>query len=131
VFAILDPDYGERLCNIWPGSAVWIVNSAVNDPIVQKLTASSPESDHVTGITVWTGRVNSVEEHLLSEIGTIDLHHGPYSSSVSYTELEVIGASLTESIRTELLRYGFAHVVEGQEGFVATRSQEEATRLRI
>lgn len=131
VVAILDRDFGERLRSVWQGSAVWIVRSRLNDPVIEALRAEDHANDRTLGITTWTSTGSSTpEEHLLSEIDMIDLHHGPYSSESSYTTLEAVGAALTVEIREALSALGFTEFAESKTGFVASRSVEEAEQLR-
>ena len=47
------------------------------------------------------------EEVLLGNLDTIDLHHGSYSADAPYTVLMVVGASLTERLKTALTDLGF------------------------
>jgi hypothetical protein len=131
LLVILDPDYGDRLREVSPGQPVWITMSPVNTPVIRSLWATHPDSNHLTGITGF-GFDTSVpaDECFLAELDTIDLHHGPYSTVAPYTQLEVIGVPLATSIRTALSRIGFAQFSEGQNGFIATRTHEEASRLR-
>jgi hypothetical protein len=131
VLVIFDPEYGNRLRDVWPGQPVWIALSPVNEPVIRALCAIHPEPDHLVGITVFSFHPEiAPEDRFLSQLGAIDLHHGPYSSRTPYTELEVIGCRLNASIRDELAQLGFAHFEEGTTGFAAKRSIEEAAILR-
>ena len=51
VLVVLDPNYGERLRQMWPGRPVWIAMSPINEPTVRSLWASHPDGDHLSGIT--------------------------------------------------------------------------------
>jgi len=65
--------------------------SFTNEPVVRSLWANHPELNHLTGITgMWFDPLVA-EDRFIAELGTIDLHHGPYSTSNPYTELEVVG----------------------------------------
>jgi hypothetical protein len=131
LLVILDPDYGDRLREVWPGSPVWITMSSVNEPVIRSLWATRSEPNHLTGITGMRFDGGITPEHrFLAELDTIDLHHGPYSTKSPYTVLEVIGAPLTNSIRAALSKIGFTDFTESQNGFIATRTAEEAMRLR-
>jgi hypothetical protein len=67
------------------------------------------------------------EEHLLVQLETIDLHHGPYSSDPPYIQFEVLGCPLTASIKDALIKRGFVHFDESPKGFAATRSSEQVS----
>jgi len=66
----------------------------------------------------------------MAELTTIDLHHGPCSSTTPYTALAVIGARLTDPVRAALSELGFSIFLPRPDGFAATRSEEEARRIR-
>ena len=54
-------------------------------------------------------------------LSTIDLHHGFYSAKPPYSELEVIGASISEQITAALREYGFDTFSLTEGGFLVTR----------
>jgi hypothetical protein len=131
LFVIVDEEYGDHLREIAPGQPIWITMSPANEPVIRSLWAARPNSDHLTGITGFHFDARaSREDRFLAELDTIDLHHGPYSARNSYTELEVIGTPLTIGIRAALSQLGFDEFTEGQNGFLATRSRNEARRIR-
>ncbi|MGH6714659.1 MAG: hypothetical protein ACREDC_00565 [Bradyrhizobium sp.] len=131
VLVIVDPDFGEKLRTIPAGRPVWITMSSANEPIVRSLWETLASADHLTGITGFRfdGEI-SAEGRFLAELETIDLHHGPYSSTSPYTEIAVTGARLTAEIRANLSDIGFADFTEAADGFTARRTHEEAMRLR-
>jgi len=63
----------------------------------------------------------AAEDQLLAALGTIDLHHGPYSTNTPYSVLTVIGAQLTEPVRVALSELGFSTFQQPSDGFAATR----------
>jgi hypothetical protein len=131
VVVIVDPDFGEKLGSIPVGQAVWIAMSPANEPTVRSLWKRRNAPDHLTGITgfLFDDGV-SAEDRFLAELDTIDLHHGPYSSTSPYTEIVVIGAHPTAEVRKDLSELGFADFTEIENGFTARRTPEEAMRLR-
>jgi hypothetical protein len=72
-------------------------------------------------VTTFKSEASSPENALLDELDTVDLHHGSYSADPPYTVLEVIGASVTESVRAELGKYGFNEFCSTATGFRAVR----------
>ena len=131
VMVVLDAAFGERLHDIWPGQPVWIVLSPTNQPVVHALWKSAPGGDHLKGVTGFDYHDQEAPEGaFLNVLDDIDLHHGPYSSSTSYTTLTVVGARLTPPIRVALVELGFSSFDELADGFTATRSEEAAVRLR-
>jgi hypothetical protein len=131
VLLVLDPDFGERLRDEWQGQAVWITMSPVNAVTVRSLWAAAPSQDQLTGITGFTHQEGATAEHqLLDQLSNIDLHHGPYSTTLPHTTLAVIGTTLTENVRAALSTLGFVEFEQRPDGFVANRSEAEARRLR-
>ncbi len=130
LFVIVDPEYGRRLLEMEPGWPVWITMSPTNKPVVYSLWQTCPEPDHLTGITGFQFDPDiGPDERFLAQLRTIDVHHGAYSSSNPYTELEVIGTSLTVAIREALSQLGFSKFTEGQDCFVATHSGDHLSPL--
>ena len=130
LFVIVDPEYGRRLLEIEPGWPVWITMSPTNKPVVYSLWQTCPEPDHLTGTTGFQFDPDiGPDERFLAQLRTIDVHHGAYSSSNPYTELEVIGTPLTVAIREALSQLGFSKFTEGQDCFVATHSGDHLSSL--
>ena len=131
LLVILDAEFGDRLRQAWHGQSVWIVMSPINEPVIRSLWATHSKQDHLTGITGLQFDNNvATEDRFVAELGTIDLHHGPYSTKSPYTILDVIGARLRGDIREALSEFGFTDFAENAEGFSAERSLAEAKRLR-
>ena len=131
VLVILDPNYGERLRQMWPGRPIWIAMSPINEPTVRSLRASHPDGDQLSGITGFRLDAGGPPENsLLDNLNMIDLHHGPYSNKDPYTVLEVIGARLTINVREALSKLGFEKFLENPDGFSARRSTKEAVKAR-
>jgi hypothetical protein len=57
----------------------------------------------------------------VSQLDTIELHHGFYSANPPYTIFEVFGAFLNDKIKAELSEYGFNEFQPTLTGFRATR----------
>jgi hypothetical protein len=129
VLVILDPNYGDRLRDVWPGRAVWITMSIANEPVVRSFWANHPKLDHLTGITgLRFDPLVAAEDRFISGLDAIDLHHGPYSTSNPYSELEVVGIQPTSAVREAMTQLGFTQFEERPDGFVARRSQPGAAR---
>jgi hypothetical protein len=125
VLVVLDPNFGDRLRDVWRGQPVWITMSPVNAPEVQALWASTPSPIHLTGITGFAHEEGAAaEDGLLAQLSTIDLHHGPYSTKTPYAVLTVIGAQLTEPVRAALSELGFSKFQQRPDGFAATRAED-------
>jgi hypothetical protein len=122
VFVVLYREYGERLFELARAGPVWIVDTPSNRATAQKVWAVHPSRSHLDGVTTFkTGDDSSPEDTLINELDTIDLHHGTYSADPPYTVLEVIGAVLSERLKTELSQFGFDDFQATTEGFRAAR----------
>lgn len=132
VLVVLDPEFGERLKDWWPGRPVWIVASEVNNRVADSLWKNAPERHgHLTGISGLTHCLDRGREGCFLEyLYTIDLHHGPLSADPPYTVMRAIGVCLTPTIGEALRDYGFSRLEANPEGFVASRTLEEASRIR-
>ena len=118
---VVDPSFGARLEDLPAGEPVWIIQSATNTPVAQRLWTERPGLTHIRGITTFRGDDRPPDEVLLGLIDTVDLHHGVYSADPPYSEVEVYGVGLTASIEHALRTLGFAHFQPAGEGFLATR----------
>jgi hypothetical protein len=122
VFVVLDREYGDRLSELAQTGPVWIVDTPLNRTAAQKTWAVDPNRSHLDGVTTFkTGDDSSPEESLINELDTIDLHHGTYSADPPYTVLEVIGAEMSETVKTGLSEFGFNEFQATADGFRAVR----------
>jgi hypothetical protein len=125
VFVVLDCDYGSRLAELAQAGPVWIVDTPPNRAAAEGCWAANPDRTHLNSVTTFKFEVGSSSEEILgNELGTIDLHHGIYSASPPYTAIEVIGATLSETVRRRLSEFGFSEFERTSEGFRAVRSAE-------
>ena len=128
VFVVLDGEYGTRVSQLLMSGPVWIVDTPTNRDAAEAFWKAFPNRGHLDGVTVFAPKnPESAEATLLSELDTIDEHHNAFSAEEPYSELEVIGASLSEKIQTELSAYGFAEFFATTEGFRAARALEDSS----
>lgn len=122
LYVIVDRNFGERLATLPEGLPVWIVDTPTNKSVAQRLWKERSQHSHLTGITTFNAdSLPSPEATLLSQLDTIELHHGRYSADPPYTQLEVLGTALNEEIRAELCQYGFNDFQPTPEGFCCSR----------
>ena len=99
---------------------MWIVDSAHNMPVVQRLWRESTTESHLNGITSFQDSASfSPEDALLGVLDTIDLHHGIHSANPPYTVLEIVGTPLTANLKNKLVSFGFDEFQTSSGGFVA------------
>jgi hypothetical protein len=124
VYVVVDRNFGAQLETFERGVPVWIVDSPDNKPVVQRLWRERPAKSHLDGITIFADSSGMpAEEILLSQLGTIDLHHGIHSADSPHSELEIFGAKLTPKLKTELMTFGFDDFRESEAGFIAKRPE--------
>lgn len=123
VFVVLDREYGEQLQELASKGAGWIMDTPANREAAQNWWAEHRNQSHLVGVTTFRFRRDaSLEDALIGEMDTIDLHHGTYSADPPYTELEAVGIVITERLRAELTSYGFDEFTPTAKGFLASRS---------
>jgi hypothetical protein len=124
LYVVVDPTFGERLASLPAGVPVWIVDTPTNSPVARRLWKERPNANQFTGITTYRVPADtSPEENLINELDTIDLHQGIHSAEPPYMQLEVIGTSLSERIKSELAEYGFVEFHLTPNGFRTVRQE--------
>ena len=124
VYVVVDREFGEKLTVLPPGVPIWIVDSPVNRAVAQRRSRETPEDNHLTGVTLFSGKDDaSPERLLLGELETIDLHHGVFSHDPAWTILEVLGSPLTVAVEAALSQYGFDQFERTASGLRATRPE--------
>lgn len=121
VSVVLDPEFGERLERLAGGGPVWIIDSPANTPVAHRLWKQPDLDRRFGGITTFKGPAGSLEDMFLSELGTIDLHHGEYSASPPYSVIQVLGCGASGDICAALEEIGFKVESTSQSGFTAVR----------
>ncbi len=122
VYVVVERDFGEKMTELATGVPVWIVDTPFNTATAQRLRRERKQGNHLTGITTFNDSASlSAEDLLVSQLDTIDLHHGTYSASPPYTILEVLGVPLSDRIKTELSEFGFNEFNVTAAGFFAVR----------
>ena len=121
VYVVVDPHFGEKLALLPPGSPVWIVDTPANKPVAERIWRERPDENHLDGVTTFCIYSDSPEENFLGELGTIDLHHGPYSSDPPYRRFKVIGVPVSEKIKLATAEYGFEEFRTKGDSFAAIR----------
>jgi hypothetical protein len=122
VIIVVDPAFGDRLADLLSSMPLWVVDTAINRSVAERLRRERTAGTHLTDITIFRHKPGSTpEEHLIVELSMIDLHHGPYSADPPYSELEIYGAADTPEIRSALGEIGFEMTERTDTGFRAMR----------
>jgi len=121
VTVVVDPEFGTRLREFSAEEAIWIVDSPTNTPFVQTIWGDK-EAGAETELTVFKVDPNRTpEDWLISELTTIDLHHGEYSHDPAWSVLNVIGVSWSDRIARELADLQFFRCRDFPLGFEARK----------
>jgi hypothetical protein len=122
VYVIVDPTFGARLRTIPAEEPVWIVDTDSNRLAYE--TVGKERQSQGIAVDLSSFKVDlkaSPEEWLISEITTIDLHHGAMSHDPPWSVINVIGTPWSERIRSELAQLGFNQHKDTPEGFIARK----------
>ncbi len=120
VAIVVDPSYAERIVSLARECHVWLVRSALNDPVVAALRQDHSGFSFDSGVTTFNGE-DTPEASFLSILGTVEEHHGEDSHNPPLSVIEVIGLEPSALVRDELHSYGFGHIEPSHHGFVARR----------
>ena len=122
VALVLDREYGEQLEHLAAQMAVWIIDSPSNKAVVRRLWDRRPKPEHMITTFMKSGVLDETCFGGLME--DIELHHGFYSQTPPFHELEVFGLKPTSVVEQILAEYGFALKQPTLVGFTAERSPE-------
>ena len=123
VHIVLDRLFGDRLMELPIGEPVWVVNSPANAPIVRRIWNERPKQNHLVGVTIFNSAAESPEAILVSELDTIDLHHGEHSANPPYSAAFVYGVNWTPAVAKAFAEVGFKKLNETSDGFIAEREK--------
>jgi hypothetical protein len=111
VTLVLDPSCGEVLAAL--DQPLWVCDSPVNRPVAERLW-SVPNIDRMA-VTTFKMSSESLGESGADIIPTIDEHHP------QWTEVVIVGACLTPSLRATFEQYRPGRFVEIETGFTFVR----------
>jgi hypothetical protein len=90
VGVVLHEDYKDKLLGLLARMPVWVVDTPGNREAAVKIWACRPGQSYLTGLTTFKITADgTATERCLGQLSAIDLHHGEYSVSPPYSELEV------------------------------------------
>jgi hypothetical protein len=122
VHVIVDPSFGDRLRDMPIGEPVWIAATEINVLAYNATGKERQPKSYLEGLSSFrVDKDGSPEDWLISEIQTIDLHHGEMSHDPPWSMINVIGVKWSLRIQEELERFGFNRHKDTTEGFTAWR----------
>jgi hypothetical protein len=121
VAIVMLSDIGADLRELAERCHVWVVDTPANRQAAEAVWANGP-SDRTHGVTTFkTHEGESIESSLVNLLPVLDEHHGLRAEWATDVVLEVRGAALTATLRSELDELGPFDIREDAGGFVATR----------
>ena len=122
VFIVLDQSFGDRLLPLLRQAPVWLIDSSENQLAAEERWKQDPSNNFLEGVTLFQANTSSsLEDVLISELPTIEEHHGGASEPVHYRILDVIGIEHSPGLAAALFQYSFADIKITPDGFRATR----------
>jgi hypothetical protein len=125
----MDPEFGDRLIALSRRLHVWIVATPANQAAAERIRRADGGGYSLErGVTTFPSDPGVPRDELaLRYLETIDAHHGPCSHTPPWAVLEVFGTPPTDELSRALGDLGFSRVEPTSDGFVATRTEADAT----
>jgi hypothetical protein len=125
---VVERDFGDELVELAKRLHVWVCSTPENRPHVERARGAQPARPSIEhGVTTFNvSDTDSPEEMLVGILDTVDIHHGEYSHSPPWSELEVYGASPTPAVRAALAEFGVRAFSGTKRGFHCSRSEGAA-----
>ena len=129
VYLVVDREFGERLVTLAQTGHVWAIASPANSPVIHTFwerSSGAPDDDPMgPGITSYLElEPGEAADRLCNRlVDEIDIHHGGTGAGqLTWSEIEVFGAPLTDALRSALEDIGGQTFVPTREGFVCRRT---------
>lgn len=113
VAIVFDPDFGSELASLANRMAVWVIDSAANRPVAEKLWSDHPPDSRLTIFTEPPDQ--SPEDLLIDTLADVDLHHP------DWTTITVIGRAASQAIAHFVQELGGDLVPPRNDCFLVTR----------
>ena len=111
VILVVDRAFGAYLQELPKGIPIWMVDTEINAPVIQKYWKEK-NKDYFVGLTSFRDKPEFTPDALAaSMIETIDLHHGEDAHDPPFSQLTVIGALPTVLLREALEDFGFRLII--------------------
>lgn len=120
IVLVIDEHFGHRLIDLARTAYVWIVQSAENDPWAQRVwdERSNNGDPLLNGVTTFQHcNGDTTDDMVMRLLEMIDEHHGEFAHDPQWSEIEVIGTSLTKAIEDEARIYGVERCTITPTGF--------------
>ncbi|WP_426173001.1 hypothetical protein [Massilia sp. TWR1-2-2] len=119
VVLVLDPKLSETDFFLTDGMPLWIVESAQNRTVVEKIRSAGNAPDSITFFPL---RGNESPRTACERIvQSLDEHHDECSQTPAYDELTVVGVGIDEVSLAPFVELGFTQFQVSTLGFIAKK----------
>jgi hypothetical protein len=120
VTLVVDRNYSFRLLGLALDEPLWVIDSAVNRIVVEKMRAASEGQGDKRVITSFKDCKEMSEEAIAQGmLDTVYEHHGPAAGNRSLTVIRVIGSKQTADITNWFSKEGFKLMTDQEHDFEA------------
>jgi len=124
IVLVVDEHFGCKLLELVHTGYVWIVQSGDNDLWTERVTEGLPDTDDplTQGVSSFVREQNeSTESLVIRVLDMIDEHHGEFAHEPPWSEVQVIGMELTDTVVEASRAYGVTQCETTRSGFVLER----------
>jgi hypothetical protein len=124
---VVDREFGDRMVDLARSFHLWVVESPTNSGVVRRIwnaEARSHDDDALgSGVTSFEASESESPEEMSVRIsGDLDEHHGEFAHDPPWSEIEVYGATLTESVKQAFRAIGATVFERTRDGFRCVRT---------
>ena len=124
---VVDPRFGARIEDLAGSRHLWVVESAANDPVVERLrhAAQAYAASDIRSLgpsSFPRAAEESPEEACIGISEWVNEHHSEWDHYGPWSEIEVVGARLMPETRSAFSECGATEFEETPGGFVCRRS---------
>jgi hypothetical protein len=128
VFLVVDRTFGGRLVLLAKQGHVWAVASPENTAAMQMVwgstQATADNGPMGSGVTSFCSEEPTIERMCEQLADEIDIHHGEGTQDPPWSEIEVVGTPLTDTLREAFSAIGGHSFVSTKEGFLCRRDAD-------
>jgi hypothetical protein len=122
VILIVDRAFGVRLDDLPDSTPIWVVDSALNHPVIVSRREKAKSNPRLGGLTSFQDSpAISSSELAAGMLVTIEEHHGGYSQSPPFCCLTVIGSDSVSRLIESVDEIGFKLVSSNESALEFSR----------
>jgi len=122
VAIVVDRAFGAQLHELSRSRHVWVVESPANASVIHEIWRDTSHENGGSGVTSFKNNTDlSVEEICIGIVPVVEEHHGEFSSHPPWSELEVVGVPLTQTLQSAFEDVGASSFEATPRGFICRR----------